>query len=408
MINVRKVALLFALFSVVSCMDEDISKISNTIEIQPNMAIPIIHSTTTLVDLLPDDENMSFDDDGFIRIIYKEDSIAQVSSDTLLVIEDQDPTQESFAIDAIDIDDFQTDINVSLSELTDNLETDLAEEINVAIAISDSIGSAYFPPISSQSGGVYFHQASDEFEFEYVMISQGILSVEIINNFAFDITTLELELINTNNQIVIAQFSFNSITSGTSQVQSVNLADQLLYSDLEISIVEFSSDGSGTEELSISSLDEMIFFISGNLIQATEGSIKFPQQVGPSDSLIVDMQVDDGIEISLIDLSSGVMVYNYESSVNTSLQLMFEIPSLKDQMGMPFSEIIEINNTQFSGPQMFSFSIDNYSFDLSESVNQIQVNYSSQIMGSNTFQSFSENDQIQIEIGMENLEFSLC
>ena len=404
--NVRKVALLFALFSVVSCMDEDISKISNTIEIQPNMAIPIIYSTTTLVDLLPDDENMSFDDDGFIRIIYKEDSIAQVFSDTLLVIDDQDPTQESFALDAIDIDDFQTDISVTLLELTDNLETDLAEEINDAIAISEANGSAYFPPISSQSGGAYYHQASDEFEFEYVMISQGILSVEIINNFAFDITSLELELINTDNQVVVGQFSYNSITAGTSQVQSVNLADKLLYSDLEISIVEFSSDGSGTDELSISSLDDMIFSISGNLIQATEGSIKFPQQEGPSDSLIVDMQVDDGIEISLINLSSGVMVYNYESSVNTSLQLMIEIPSLKDQMGMVFSEILEINNTQFSGPQMFSFSIDNYSFDLSDSVNQIQVNYSSQIMGSNTFQSFSENDQIHIDISMEDIEFS--
>ena len=410
--NSIKLLILFALFSVVSCMDEDISKISNTIEIQPNMAIPIIHSTTTLVDLLPDNENMSFDDDGFIRIIYKEDSIAQVFSDTLLVIEDQDPTQESFTLDAIDIDDFQTDINVSLSELTDNLENDLAEEINVAIAISDSIGSAYFPPISSQSGGAYYHQASDEFEFEYVLISQGILSVEIINNFAFDITSLELELINTDNQVVIGQFSYNSITSGTSQVQSVNLANQFLYSDLEISIVEFSSDGSGADPsdsnswLSISSLDDMIFSISGNLIQATEGSIKFPQQEGPSDSLIVDMQVDDGIEISLINLSSGVMVYNYESSVNTSLQLMIEIPSLKDQMGMAFSEILEINNTQSSGPQMFSFSIDNYSFDLSESVNQIQVNYSSQIMGSNTFQSFSENDQIHIDISMEDIEFN--
>ena len=39
------------------------------------------------------------------------------------------------------------------------------------------------------------------------MISQGILSVEIINNFAFDITSLELELINTDNQVVIGQFS---------------------------------------------------------------------------------------------------------------------------------------------------------------------------------------------------------
>ena len=179
--NIRKLVLLFALFSIVSCMDEDISNLSNTIEIQPNIAIPIIHSTTTLLDLLPDDENLTFDDDGFIRIIYKEDSIAQVFSDTLLVIEDQDPTK-SFSLEAIDIDDFQTDINVTLSELTDNLESDLAEEINLAVEIC-SIGLAYFPPIYL-SLVAYYHQASDEFEFDYVLISQGILSVEIINNFA--------------------------------------------------------------------------------------------------------------------------------------------------------------------------------------------------------------------------------
>ena len=410
--NVKKLAVVFALFSVVSCMDEDMSNISNTLEIQPNMAIPIIHSTTTLVDLLPEDENMSFDDDGFIRIIYKEDSIAQVSSDTLLVIEDQDPTQESFTLGSIDIDDFETDVNVTLSELIDNLEADLAEEIDVAIDQSETQGSAYFPPIPTQPGGGYGHQASNDLEFEYVSISQGILSVEIINNFAFEITSLELELINTDNQDLVGQFSFNSISAGTSQVQSINIGNQDLYSDLEIDIVEFSSNGSGSNPLDpssflpISASDDMIFLISGNSIQASGGSIKFPEQEGPSDSLIVDMQLDDGAEISHIDLASGAIVYNYESSVNTSIQFNIEIPSLKDQFEMVFSETLEINNTQFTGPQSISFPLDNYSFDLSQSVNQIQVNYSSQIMGSNTFQSFSENDQIQIDISMENLEFS--
>mgnify|MGYP001365683214 FL=1 len=329
-----------------------------------------------------------------------------------MVIEDQDPTQESFTLGSIDIDDFETDVNVTLSELIDNLEADLAEEIDVAIDQSETQGSAYFPPIPTQPGGGYGHQASNDLEFEYVSISQGILSVEIINNFAFEITSLELELINTDNQDLVGQFSFNSISAGTSQVQSINLGNQDLYSDLEIDIVEFSSNGSGSNPLDpssflpISASDDMIFLISGNSIQASGGSIKFPEQEGPSDSLIVDMQLDDGAEISHIDLASGAIVYNYESSVNTSIQFNIEIPSLKDQFEMVFSETLEINNTQFTGPQSISFPLDNYSFDLSQSVNQIQVNYSSQIMGSNTFQSFSENDQIQIDISMENLEFS--
>ena len=410
--NVKKLAVIFILFLVVSCMDDDISNISNTLEIQPNMALPIIHSTTTLVDLLPEDENMSFDDDGFIRIIYKEDSIAQVSSDTLLVIEDQDPTQESFFLEAIDIDDFQTNINVNLSDLTDNLEADISEDIDIAIDYAEINGSAYFPPIPSQSGGVYSHQASDDLEFEYVLISQGELSIEIINNFAFEISSLHLFLINSDNQDVIGQFPFTSIPSGTSQVQSINLANEFLYSNIEISIVEFSSIGSGfnplnqSSWLSVNGSDDMIFSISGNAIQSTEGSIKFPEQEGPSDSLIVDIELEEDVEISRIDLVSGAIVYNYESSVNTSIQLNIEIPSLKDQFEIFFSETLEVNNTQFTGPQSISFPLNNYSFDLSQSVNQIQVNYSSQIMGSNTFQSFSENDQIQIDISMENLEFN--
>ena len=73
---------------------------------------------------------------------------------------------------------------------------------------------------------------------------------------------------------------------------------------------------------------------------------------------------------------------------------------------MGFSETLEINNTQFTGPQSISFPLDNYSFDLSESENQFQVNYSSHIIGSNSFQTFNENDQIQIDLGMQNLEFS--
>ena len=119
------------------------------------------------------------------------------------------------------------------------------------------------------------------------------------------------------------------------------------------------------------------------------------------------MQVDDDVEISYINLSSGTMVFNYESSVNASLQLMIEIPSLKNQMGMVFSEVIEINNTQSSGQQTFSFSLDNYFFDLTESVNQIQVNYSSQIIGSDTFKSFSENDEIHIDMSVSYTHLTL-
>ena len=48
------------------------------------------------------------------------------------------------------------------------------------------------------------------------------------------------------------------------------------------------------------------------------------------------MELDDDVEISHIDLASGAIVYNYESSVNTSIELTIEIPSLKDRLKWVF------------------------------------------------------------------------
>ena len=120
--NVKNGAILFSLFLLSSCMDEDISKISSSLSVEPDIAIPLIHSTTTLGDLLPDDEHISTAEDNLIWITYREDSIAQVESDSLLQIEDQAPTEESFFLGTIDIADFDIGMEVALSELTDNLE----------------------------------------------------------------------------------------------------------------------------------------------------------------------------------------------------------------------------------------------------------------------------------------------
>lgn len=403
---------IFALISVVSCMDEDISKISNTIEIQPNMAIPIIHSTTTLIDLLPEDESISYEDDGYIRISYREDDVAEVLSDSLFVIEDQEPTEESFYLDTIDIDDFQVAIDVTLSDLITNLDGTLASDINQAISYAESSNEskAYFPPIPSQSAGIYSEQGSDA--FQSILISEGDLSIEITNNFPIEISFLHIELRNNLNQHLLGTFQFNEIDVGATEVSSIVLDQVLMYNQIDLSIVELSSVGSGNNPLnqdswvSISNTDELEFMMVGTSIKAIEGMIKFPEQEGPSDTFNVDMQFDDEVEITRIDLSSGYFIYTYESTVNTVLNLTIEIPSLENQFGAVFSEIIQIENTEFTGPQSVSVSLDNYSFDLSEAENQLEVNYFSEIMGSSNYESYSEDDEINILIGLEDLDFN--
>ena len=409
--NLKNVVFAFSLLAFTSCMDEDLSMINTTLEVQPNLAIPLIHSTTTLVDLLPDDENLSTDEDGFIRITYREDSIAQIESDSLLQIDNQEPTEESFALGAIDLSDFDVEMEVGLLDLIGNLpDQALADEVNIAIEYSNNNGSAYFPPISSQSGGVYSQEGSDK--FQSILISDGSISIQIINNFPIEITSLQLQLRNNVDQSLLGTFFFNDIAVGASVISSVELENTLMYNELAMDIVELSSIGSGPDPLDQSTwlpileTDKLDIVISGNSMQITEGIVKFPEQEGPSDSFVIDIDFEDDAEINLIDLSAGNFVYSFESSVNTVLELTIEIPQLINEMGSAFIEVIQIENTTSIGPQSFSVSLDNYSFDFSGSANQLEINYSSHILGADSFESYNQNDEIHLSIGMEDLDFS--
>ena len=409
--NLKNVVFAFSLLAFTSCMDEDLSMINTTLEVQPNLAIPLIHSTTTLVDLLPDDENLSTDEDGFIRITYREDSIAQIESDSLLQIDNQEPTEESFALGTIDLSDFDVEMEVGLLDLIGNLpDQALADEVNIAIEYSNNNGSAYFPPISSQSGGVYSQEGSDK--FQSILISDGSISIQIVNNFPIEITSLQLQLKNNVDQSLLGTFFFNDIAVGATVISSVELENTLMYNELAMDIVEVSSVGSGPDPFDQSTwqpileTDKLDIVISGNSMQITEGIVKFPEQEGPSDSFVIDIDFEDDAEINLIDLSAGNFVYSFESSVNTVLELTIEIPQLINEMGSAFIEVIQIENTTSIGPQSFSVSLDNYSFDFSESANQLDINYSSHILGADSFESYNQNDEIHLSIGMEDLDFS--
>ena len=400
---------LICLLLISSCLDHDLTKLSSNVDAELGLAIPLIHSTTTLGDLLPENENMTTDGDGLIRIAYRQDSIAEILSDSLLMIENQEPTLQEFTIGTIELPDFTTEISVVMSDLTSNLDDQvLSGQITDAIDYSQIHGSAYFPPINPQSGGVYSTEGSDE--FQSVLITEGTLAIQITNNLAIELSQLSLRLSNAVNDSEVGVFEFSNILAGSMASSSVELAGVSLHNDLEMEIVNLSSPGTGLDPsdmsswVSISNLDELQIAIEGMDLVATQGMVKFPVQAGPDSTFVVEMDFEDGAEIDFIDLSAGQFFYSFESDLNTTLELTLEIPQLVDENNSPFSQVISIVNT---GLVTNSISLENYQFDFSNSINQLQVNYSSQILATQNFVSYDADNQISLSVGMEELEFEL-
>lgn len=409
MLKLMKGLLVLSLLFFNSCMDHDLATLSSDVDLDYGLAIPLIHSTTTLGDLLPENENMLTDDDGLIRIAFRQDSIAEILSDSLMVIEDQEPTVQDFTVGAIELPDFETNMLVVMSDLTSNLEDALlSAQITTAIDNSQSFGSAYFPAIEPQSGGVYTAQGSTE--FQSVLITDGSLNISITNNLAIALTVLELRLSNATDDSEIGVFVFDNIQSGTSSSASIQMDNVVLYSNLKMEIVNLSSPGTGSNPLdqsswvSISNDDYLVIDIQGEDLITSQGMVKFPAQTGPDSTFVVNMDFEDGAVIDFIDLAAGQFVYSFDSDLNTTLELTLEIPQLLDENGNSFSELIQIVNT---GLVTTSIPLANYKFDFSDGANQLHVNYSSQILASQNYVSYDESNEISLSIGMEDIEFEL-
>lgn len=399
----KKLILTVSLLLISACMEHDLSYLSSAFDAEHSLAIPLIHSKTILVDLLPEEDDMSSDPDGFLRATFRRDSIAEIKVDSLLIFKDQTAFLDSFSIGEIYIPNFSKVKFTYLDNISSNFQNDLSQQISAAIIDSQNNDSAYFPPIPIQSGGIHQYPNVTE-EFLHVLISEGVLSLEITNNLPVELSILELELRNTFDDSLLGSFDFQDISPSETVESSVDIEGLLVSNDLYIEIIYMESPGSGNEWVFVSSDDNLFFSINGLGLIASEGLVKYPSQLGPDSVLVFDLDFDDGVEVDFVELSAGELTYTFDSDINTSIEVTIQIPELLDQDNEVFSDVISINN---SGSVVNTILLENYKLDLSTSTNQLHFIYSSQITNSETFVEYNKLDQMSVNLQMVNLEYDL-
>lgn len=395
-------------------MDEDLSKLSNQLNMDVQLAIPLINSTTTLSDLLPDDDHIHIDDDNFIRIVYRDENFTTVNSDSLLDVENQPHSIQSMELGAIEIDDYEDAFRMTILQLSENIEdTVLGSNFPAGVEYSIEHGSAYFPPIPQQSAGYYSRPGPDA--FQYVYVETGIISIELYNEMPVEITHISMTLMNTVDSSLIGNFYFNNVPINQSQSYEINVELDTIHSDLMMFVDILELEGSGTNPFNEDTYVPLnydqgvdVTVITRDMI-VKEGLVRFPEKEGPSDTIIVDLQFDNGMELTYMDVIEGDFAYSFESSVKTEIHLDVEIPSLKNSLGEMFTYSILVSNTENIGEQFNSYPIDGYSFDLSNAANKLEVYYSTTTVPTPDSQDhvvFSEHDTVRVSIGIDNMEFS--
>ena len=410
----HKKLILPLLFIFTSCMDENLDKISSQIIQETQIAIPLMQSSITMFDLLPLDESIVIDDDNFIRIIYSIDSFASVNSDSLLDVENQAPSVRSLALGAIEIEDYLDEFRMTILELSQNIEdTVLGGYFPAGVEYSNENGSAFFPPIVPQSAGYYSRPGPDAFKF--VLVESGLIEISLINEMPVEITRLYMTLMNRVDSSVIGNFNFENVPVNGTQVDGIYIEEQELFNDLLMYVDTFFVEGSGQNPFDESTFVPLSYDQGVDVIVATrdfivrEGLVRFPEEEGPADTIVVDLEFENGMLLKKMDVDEGDFNCTFESSVKTDINVAFTIPQLKNEFGEVFQFSFIVSNTEEIGAQNSSFAMDGYDFDLTGSINKLDVYFATTVVPTPITDEhvlFSELDTVRISVALDNMDFS--
>ena len=236
----------------------------------------------------------------------------------------------------------------------------------------------------------------------------------MINNLGVPINIIRLQIKNQFASDFLGDLTFLNILPGESYSQSIILDNKTMLSDISFEVVEIFIEGSGVGSnpldpnvyLPISIEDNITIDIQGDAFVVDHGIVVIPDiDNGPSDSFSFDFELDDGIELSEIELSSGLIQYEYESSINASIDLTISIPQLIDPLGNSYTNQLFIQNTATS-TMIDMDDLSGYEFDFSSNSNVISVSYETQINSSPNFATYDYTDSVRLMIGIIGLDFS--
>ena len=352
------------------CIKEtyDLDKISGEASWSPTFGISAVKGKISLLDIkeIPND-TVVFDNDGFIRIIVREDSVLEFGLDDYLDLDDMVSFSESYTIGEIDLAPFS--------------------------------GSVF--PVTT-TGEIPFPVFTN---FENATLSQGALDIVVRNNTAVTITNITITIYNISPHTPLGSPAIiSAINPGQSGSATINLADLTLIKNN--TSAGFVITAGGGLVLNGSNLEIQM---TGRDMKVKSGRVKIPAQSLPTldndNTDTIDFDPGEDIRIDSIVMSTGYISYNIVNGTPLQSTVSLTLPtSIRGSAPITKSFSINPSNTLID-----SFSVANSRISLgsvaAQPYNKLPVEYLIQISSQNNIVTFNSEDEISIDFSMKNPGF---
>lgn len=369
---------------------------------EPGFGVPIATVNITLGNLLKGDSTLTVNPDSSIKIVFRNDSIAEQSVGDILEIPAQAPSTQQLKLGAISIATFGSSQTVSLGSLVNNLNPATANAINQGIALGIPTP---FPPIPEQGGGLYTLPVIND--FSQVTFSRGALNITFTNGYPTTLDSVVLELRNSGSTTPIGVARFGNILPNTSQVRSIVLAGRTMSNTVDFGITKISSAGTFPTSVLMTTNQALTIAMAGDTLEVINGVVLIPSQDFSADTNRVDFATGDNEELYQVNLATGSIDFSFVSTISEPIRIEINLPAISVN-NVPIQSTINIlpNSTTTQSISLANAVLD-LTTDAQQAYNILPVIVKAALVSSGTLQPIDSSNQLTVSYGINNIAFDV-
>lgn len=380
-----------------SCVKEDYKFDSLSIQLDPEVAIPLVKTSIEASDILDlvDSTFLSENSDNLLEFILS-DTIYTIQLSEFVDVPDKSVNYE-FNLGPIAIDDIPSK---TTSVRLDTIADRVGGAFKSAIASIDGTTDV-FPAFPQQHAGEMGLGLTDA-PFNTATFSQGILKMTITNQWPTEINDVEIAFKRTSDNVAIDTLYYSSIMPGASLADSINLEGKTIEKDMKAEFIGLAGAGSGGPVL-IQGKDTLGIEISGYDMVVVAGSAILPSQEVLKDTIDVDLDLGFGEQLETLVLKSGDLDFTFNYAIEESAKLYIELP-YATLGGVPFKDSITVG----AGPTVVTkqFPLTGYTLDLTKggtTFNAIETQVTANLISSGLPVNFDTANAVIADVGMSNI-----
>jgi len=398
--RIAGVIVTFSFLLLTGCIKEtyNLDQVSGKAQLTPSLAFPLLNGKMTLREMVKSVDTLVFDQDRFVRFIYKKDSAVNLIVQDFYDFTNMVSFTDNYQLGDLAINPFQVQVGYTL----DQIRTKLGEPYYTAFGNLNGTTEA-FPLFPSVNLGIISFPAITN--VEQALFSSGFLVVSVRNDLTTPLKPVTLRLSNIyDNSPIGNEVVLGTIPVGATSSDSINLAGVTVRNLISAVVVLSGSDGNSNPQPIDLQNNKIQIIFNGRNLRVSSGRVIIPPNElhASSGQETITFNPGSGVEIDEFKIIQGNMSFRIQKPSGLTSSLSIELPGTL-RNGASISQTMNLGNgtsfnssVSFDNTVSFLGTIADHPFNL--------MPYKMHI-SSSAMVDFSSTDVIRLDLELRNPEF---